>query len=171
MPRKKPQTKAEHIKDLKAADNALREIGELNRKLQAIDADKADRIDAIKADAKAQAEPVQERVKTLEAGLELFALIHKDELFADRKTRTLVFGEIGFRKSTKLKTLTKWTWEKVLGAIKDFGFLDAVRIKESVDKDALKQWPDDRLEMVGVVRHEADAFGYDTYDEPLGDVS
>lgn len=50
----------------------------------------------------------------------------------------MTFGTIGYRLSTKLKTLPKWTFERVLESLKAGNKTEYIRIKEEVDKERLR---------------------------------
>ena len=69
--------------------------------------------------------------------LQAFALEHKDELFAKKKSMESVHGTLGFRTGTpKLKLLKGFTWGAVTNLLKEFmpGY---IRITEEVAKDKL----------------------------------
>lgn len=58
--------------------------------------------------------------------------------FGKKKSIELLHGTVGYRTGTpKLKTLAKWTWDRVLEAIKTLGFDALVRVKEAVNKEAI----------------------------------
>jgi phage host-nuclease inhibitor protein Gam len=168
MPRRKPKA-IPAIADLIQAGNALAELARLDRDLKAIESDLNEGVDQLKAEAKAKAEPLAARRKELETGLATFAEANKAELFKRPKSRELTFGTIGFRKSTKLLTLPKLTLATVLEKLKSYKFTEAIRKKESVDKDAMRDWPDERLELVGMRRKKEDEFFIELKAEELGE--
>lgn len=154
--RTKPQALV--VADLKQAEAALAEMAEIDRTAEAREAAMNAAIDAARTEAKALCEPLAARRKELEQALASFAELNKAELFGKRKSLDLGFGTIGFRLSTSIKTVAKITWDMVLQKLKDFGFTEAVRSKESVDKDVLRGWPDERLATVGARREVRDEF-------------
>ena len=164
MSRKKPEV-IEPIGDLAAANAALGEIAAIQRRLAGIEQGMNEAIDHAKKTAEAEAAPLAARVKALEGGLQAFAALGKGALFADRRSVELAHGQFGFRRATSLKTLTKITWDMVLGKLRELG--QGVRTKEEVDKEALREWTDERLELVGVRRVETDAFWYEVAREDL----
>ena len=105
----------------------------------------------------------------MEAGLIAYSQFNKLELFRVKRSVELDYGRIGFRKSTELKPKSKITWEMVLQRLKDLAFIEAVRTKESVDKEELQKWPDERLDMVGVRRITKDQFWYETDEEKIAE--
>ncbi|HYW03578.1 MAG TPA: host-nuclease inhibitor Gam family protein [Gammaproteobacteria bacterium] len=166
MARKKPDN-IEHIADNQHADRVLAEVGALQRQLRGIESDLNDEIDQAKAAAAAKAAPIKERMAELDAGLLAYAEYNKDRLFRKRRSVKLHFGTLGFRRSTQLKTATKWTWAAVLDRLKELGLTQAVRVKESVDKEALATLPDAQLEQVGVVRRPTDSFWYEVDEHAI----
>ena len=165
--RTKPQ--AVVIADLEQARAALAEIANLARRLDTIDMAMNSAIDAAKEGAAAEGKPLAERRKALEAALATFGTMRKAELFKDRKSLDLGFGVIGFRMSTCVKTLPKTTWGMVLDALKRFGLIEAIRVKEEPNKEMLKDWPDERLATVGARREVADVFFVEINREEMAD--
>jgi phage host-nuclease inhibitor protein Gam len=161
MARSKPKA-GYIIADLNEADAALTELASLKRELQAIKDDMNARIDAIKTEAKEKVEPIDARIKEIERAMATFGTVKKEDIFKRRRSIPLVFGKIGFHKSVELKPMPKMTWEKILEKAKELGFTDIIRKKESIDRDALKKWPDERLAQIGVCRSKKDDFFYET---------
>lgn len=155
------------IRDLQHANQAMGEMAEISRGLARIEGEMNSGIDALKARADAEAEPLRKRLKMMEDGLSVYAQHNKDELFAERKTLDLVFGVMGFRKSTELNVQPKTTWAMVLGKLKDLAFKDAIRIREEPNKDVMREWPDERLALVGARRVERDVFWYELKEEEV----
>jgi len=165
MARVKP--KIETIGSVNQADRVLAEIGELTRQVGAIEADLNAAIDQAKAEAKARSEPLRERLKSLADSLAAFGEYNKGSLFEMKRSLELVFGVIGFRRSTKLKTKSRFTWAKVLEKLKEYAFDKGIRVKEEVDREELRTWPDERLDVVGVVRVEEDEFYFELKEQRL----
>jgi phage host-nuclease inhibitor protein Gam len=97
----------------------------------------------------------------MENGLQAFAEHRKEELFSNRRSVELDFGTLGYRRSHEVKPKPRTTWAQVLGKLKELRFHEAVRVKEAVDKDELRSWPDERLESVGARRVQKDTFWYE----------
>lgn len=168
MARRKPNNLIP-IKDIDAANGALAEIAAMKRSIADIERELNDGIDRLKAEAEADAAPMHVRLSAIENGLLAFAEFNKDELFKDKRSKDLDFGSLGYRKSKELKTQSKWTWAMVLGKIKEMDFKEGIRVKESVDKDELQKWPDERLEIVGVRRVPKDTFWYEIDEHKIAD--
>ena len=165
------KSQAPVVCDQNGAKEALRRIAELERGIAAVDADMNENIDTIKRNAHAEAAPLVEERKALVAALNAYAELHRGKLFAKRKSLDLGFGVIGFRLSTKIATATKVTLAQVLERLKDLGFKDAVRVKEQVDREAMRGWPDERLASVGMRRVETDEFYIEINEEAVEDAA
>ncbi len=164
--RTKPQPMV--IGNLEEADNALRQLAEIARESALIDQSLNEQIDTLKAAAKQQMEPLLAARKRLEDALAVFGIQNKDELFPERKrSQELVFGILGFRRSTSLRLLAKHTWAMVLKRLQDLGQTSGIRTKHEVDKDALRGWSDGALENVGVKRETVDEFFVELKQEAL----
>ena len=159
------------ITELIQADNVLRELCEIKRTRALIEDSLNHSIDYFKTEAAAEDAPHAARQMVLETALEQYAAFNKDTLFKDKKSIDLVFGALSFRKSTSLKTLSKWTWAMVLEKLKDLGMKKGIRVKEEPDKEAMRAWDDATLEMVGVKRCEKDEFGYELNEVELANTA
>lgn len=145
----------QQIKDLSDADQALAEIGSLELQLEAIDGEATKAIGKIKNDAAKAGEKHRNRIKELENALSLYAEYNKQELFKDKKTVELTYGQIGFRESTKV-TVKKHTIELLKKLFPGRG----VRVDEKVDKEDLRDFTDEELAQVDAAKVKEDVFGY-----------
>lgn len=166
MARQKPKN-LYPVKDLAAANKALAEIAELRRSVKAREGAMNDEIDRLKAETEAAVAPLQAKMASLENGLLAFAEFNKDELFVDKRSKDLDFGSLGYRRSKEIKPKPKHTLAMVLGKIKELGFVEAIRTKESVNKDELSQWSDERLALVDARRVEKDTFWYEVAEQEI----
>lgn len=72
--------------------------------------------------------------------LESWASANPGEFPKQRKSIELLHGTLGYRTGTpKLKTLPKWTWDRVLEKLRELGkpVLGFIRTKEEVNKEAI----------------------------------
>jgi len=152
----------QQIKDQDEANQALAEIGSIMLKLEAIDGAASEKIGKIKEEAAKKGEEGRERIAELDAALALYAEYNKAELFRDKKTLALSYGNIGFRLSTKIKTKAT-----TLELLKKLFQGKAVRIKEEIDKDTLKSWEDSDLAQVDAAKVEEDTFFYEVNREEV----
>jgi phage host-nuclease inhibitor protein Gam len=174
MARQKVKTQPE-LKTPAEVDDVLAEIGALN--LQ-IDQEQAVLETAIR-EAKAAHTPaivnLSEQVKDLEKQLAEFGEAHKDEWLADKGRRSLKLphGEIGFRRTSVLKTLPgkKYSWQFVLDVLLSVKSWAErfVRSKPQVDREAIKaaaaaagkgKLTETHLRRMGVCVIEEDSFSY-----------
>lgn len=167
MARSKPKTMV--VADPKQAEAAMLELAHLGRRIKAVEIDAQENIDQIKANAAAEMEPFQAGKKALEDALCTYATLNKDKLFnKGRKSRETPYGVFGWRKATKLLTLPKVVLADVLERLRELNIREAIRVKESVDKTALADWPDSRLETIGMRRVTKDEFFIEVAEDSVG---
>jgi phage host-nuclease inhibitor protein Gam len=135
-------------------DQALRELGEFDLRLEAIEAKLTKQVAELKDAAAAAAKVHQENRDRLVRDVEAWCASRRLE-FVDRKSRKLTHGTVGWRQSTRLKLAKA---DEVLLRLKGLGMHDCIRTKEAVDRDVLRAYDDARLAQVGVVRVVADEF-------------
>lgn len=141
------------IKTLEDANLVLKEIGLLEYEIEAIDTEAYKQIAEIKADCAKQGEGLRKRITDLSALLGAFAEYNREELFKDRKSQKLSFGEFGYRKSTSI-SVKKTTLE----LLKKLKLVRYIRIKEEIDKDLMAEMTDESLAQVDAVRKVKDSF-------------
>ena len=151
MPRYKPPVGK--IKSLEDANLTLKEIGLLERELEHIDTEAHKRIAEIKEESAKQGEAIRKRIVDLSALLGAFAEYNRGELFKDRKSIVLSFGQFGYRKSTSI-SVKKTT----LDLLKKLSLDKYIRVKEEPDKEAMAELGDEELAQVDAVRKVKDDF-------------
>lgn len=165
MSRIKPAATAVVIKSTEEADTVLARIAAHKRRIELIDLSAAEEIDEVKARAAAEAEPIKQEIAGLEQSLLRYADYARDELFRGRKSLQLTLGTIGYRLSTKLKTLPKWTFERVLESLKAGNKTEYIRIKEEVDKERLRGAVPELLKQHGLRLVTDDVFFYELSEQ------
>lgn len=161
MTRKKPVA-AVMVTSLTDADKVLEELAELERRASTITNGLNEAIDAAKALAAEEMTMVTARKLVLESALASYATMNKAALFKDKKSVDLDFGVLSFRLSTSIVTAGRGiTWEMVLGQLKEQGLQEGIRIKETINKEVLLEWDNEKLEKIGAKRKTEDKFGYD----------
>jgi len=137
-------------------DVCLKEIGQVDRELGLIEAWQNEQIDLIKAQAKEQIKPLAGKKTGLEMAIKEYCTANRVE-FDKLQTKALTFGEVGFRKSTKIaiKSIAN-----TLQLLKDFALTGCIRIKEEPDKEAMKNLTDEQLADVGAAKKIESVFGY-----------
>jgi phage host-nuclease inhibitor protein Gam len=151
MARLKPNVKK--IESLEDANLTLKEIGLLERELEAIDSDAHKQIAEIKTAAVKAGKPLIKRIADLSALLGAYAEYNRAELFRDKKTVQLSFGIFGYRKSTSI-SVKKTT----IGLLKKLGLEKYIRVKEEADKEAMAALDDETLTQADAVRKVKDDF-------------
>ncbi len=146
MARYKPEL--QQIQSIEDADRVLLDLRTYESQLERIDADAEREIAKIKEKASAQGKTIRERIKELTATLKAFSDFHKKDLFLTRKSVERPFGVFGYRKNPDKISVSKDTIQR----LKDLGRADCVRVKESVNKEALRDFTDEELAAVGAVR-------------------
>lgn len=151
------------IQTIDDADKALSELCGLEGKLEEIDTKAEREIAQIRERATAVGKPLRERVKELNLTLKAWAAFHKKDLFKERKSLERPFGTFGYRKSPAKIVTTKET----IDLLKKLGHTECVRIKEEVDKEALRDFTDEELAAVGATRKIKEEFFCQTKREQI----
>lgn len=162
--RVKPVLNVPVITTLEEADDFLRKIAAEKRQLAVLELGLKEQVDDLKKKYAADCEPILQNIAVMEQTLVRFTESKKTELFGKKRSIGLTFGTLGFRASSTLKTLKKFTWEQVLGLLKstdDDSLSACIRVKQEVDKDALRQLPQEKLAEVGCRLEQTDAFYYE----------
>lgn len=166
MARSKPNPHI--VESREQAEGTMAEIAALDRKLSALTVAMNKELDAAKEKAAQAAAPLAARRKELECGLAVFATLNRKELFPDgAKSLDLGFGTIGFRFSTKIVQQNNITSEMTLERLLKFKFMEGIRTKMEINKDAMTDWTEEKLETVGLRRQKSDGFFVDVKEDPL----
>ena len=148
MARKKV-TSAPALADWSAVDSALRDIRECQHTLAEMSVQRDRQIDSIKADYTQAA---------LESDVKAYVDMHRAEL--DGKSRTLTFGTVGYRVSSKLM-LASGRVAEAIATLKALGHAELVKTTETLDREALRRQPGELLQQVGAYIRTVDEFYYD----------
>jgi len=120
------------------AERLVGEITELTIKRNALVADMDAAVTAARARYEVTLANTEARIDTLTDSVRDWANANPEE-FGKKKSLEMTHGTIGFRTGMpKLKTLSGWTFARVLVALQGFSWGSAfTRIKVEVDKEAL----------------------------------
>ncbi len=143
-------------------DQALKEIAERQIQITTITNSMNVAIADIKANAENARKPHADAIARLEADIKEFAEAHRPDIHG--RTKKLVFGNLGFRASTKLVVRNI---KATLAALAARGMTDCIKIKESIDKAKLETYSDADLAAVGATRKPQDCFWYEVDYETL----
>jgi phage host-nuclease inhibitor protein Gam len=151
------------IENWEAADSLIREIGDLQREIAAGEKKATENINKINEGLKEWVKLPLKRITLLTQSLEAFAAMHRDD-FGGAKSHKLHFGSIGWRLSVSI-SIAKYTLELLKKRLsKEPAFAGCIRIKESVDKEALAKCTDAQLVTVSAQRDEKDIFFVEPVD-------
>lgn len=166
MARSKPNPHI--VESREQAEGTMAEVAAIERKLKALKVAMNEEIDAAKKKAVQNSAPLEARRKELESGLAVFATLNRQTLFPEgMKSLDLGFGIIGFRASTKIVQQNNISAAVTLERLHHFGFLEGIRTKEEVNRDAMTDWTEEKLETVGLRRQKSDGFFVDVKEDPL----
>lgn len=144
----------------------LKEIGECELAIDEIEADLSKKVSDLKLEAALKAKPHQERIKKLELEIKNFAEEKKADIKG--KTQLLDFGKIGFRQSTKVVIRSI---QAVLSNLKARKMTDCITVTENINKERLREYPDEVIISVGASKNIEDVFWYEVDKEKLSNVS
>ncbi len=148
------------IESWQQADDILRKLGDSQLAINRAEALAKTRIDDAKKQLAVEVAPQQEQIDICVRSLEAFCSAHKDS-FRRAKSRQMNFGVVGWRKSTSIRT-KKTTLELIKEFFTPSKKKACIRIKETVDKEALSKLTDEELVSVDARREVKDDF----YAEP-----
>lgn len=160
--RSKPTTEIKKITSLSEADHTLHKIADLRATIRQAEAEADIAVNAIKDKLKETCTPMLDEISSLEKSLAVYSEYNKEELFKDKKTIELTFGLFGFRKSTSISVK-----RDTIDLLKEHGFTDAIRLKETPNKEVLGEWSEDRLKLVHVTRRVKDGFWIETKENDV----
>ena len=148
---------------LAEANHSLFRLGTLERSIAAIENDLAERIAALRKKADAESAPLLAEHADLAAGLELFAQANRETILErDRKSVRISGGAFGWRITPFKVEFLRGGAKKVLAEIKKLKLKQYIRIKESIDKEALLK---DRPVITGVKYTQREEFFFEVSSE------
>lgn len=153
---KSPNQALINIADWPQADQLVRELGEIQMNITAAEHKAADDINEIKLELEGKVNQLQDRQNYIIKSLEEFALSRTKD-FGEARSKKLDFGTLGWRMSTAIQIAgTTLEWIKV--RLSSAKVKMCIRVKESVDKEALAKLTDEELASIKARRKTKDAF-------------
>lgn len=149
-------------------DEALRQIGEAQRAIEAEEHKMQAAIDLAKEQAAAASLPYLELIRSLEPRLNAFCDVNRDAMGA-RKSKELNYGILGYRKSTKV-VLPRGAAKvaKIINKLRGRGMTDCIITPAArIDKDALKKYPPNDIIDIGASLDVTDSFWYEVKREEI----
>ena len=147
-------------------DDCLKVMSDAENQISVITAEMNAAIAEIKSDAEKRAAQFKETIKQNEGKIKEFTTIRKEDLKG--KSKQLTFGTVGFRQSTKL--LSSDT-EEVIKKLRENGMADCITVKETINKDTVKSYPEDDILRIGGYLQKTDTFWYETDKDRLAEAA
>ncbi len=155
---KRVRMEGAELKNWEDVNEALRLIAEAQNEIAMVEAGMNVQIDTIKLTYEEKIQEYKKQIKQQELLIKDFTTDKKDQL--DGRTKDLTFGKVGFRKSTRLQ-LPK-ALDKVIASLRKKGMDDCISVRETVNKDILRQYGEQQILDVGGSLKVEDAFWYET---------
>jgi len=143
------------IESWEGADQALLEIGRLERQIEQYEADLQALLEEAKQETQAAVAPLQKQKRLLELQLQRFVEARREELTG--KSRKLNYGTVGYRQTTRIVIRAA---AACVMALKALGLGQYLRVREAPDKERLRELDDATLAQVGARRVVEEVFGY-----------
>ncbi|WP_291830531.1 host-nuclease inhibitor Gam family protein [Bosea sp. (in: a-proteobacteria)] len=150
-------------RDANEANEWLKQIGDLVRSAELVQAALDEQVAALKAKAEAEAAPIDAAIAAMTKGLQVWAEANREALCAGgRKTVAMSAGEIGWRlrpPSVRIASIGA-----VMETLKSLGLARFIRTKEEIDKQALLAEPEVAAKVPGVT---VGSVGEDFFVQPV----
>lgn len=144
---------------LAEADRLLLELGETERELDRLTAAMEAEVARLREVWVQRLAPLEQAKKRLEDEVLGLAKRHREELFPGPSWRVeLRHGALLYEVERRVKRA-----KGMLEKLKEAGFLEAIRVAESVDWDRLESWPEERLRLVGTARVTKERYAYEVW--------
>lgn len=153
------------LKNWEEVDACLKAMGDAENELSVITAEMNAAIAQAKKEAEERAAQFKETIKQNEGKIREFTTVRKEDLKG--KSKQLTFGTVGFRQSTKL-LLPSDTAEVIL-KLRGNGMADCINVKETINKDTVKSYPEEDILRIGGYLQKSDTFWYETDKDTLAE--
>ena len=139
MARMKPKQQLPALNNWDEVDLALKAIAEHERAVETIGNTMQAEIDAAKLKAKEASDPELAKIAAISRQVQDFAEAHRADL-ASKKTKPLIFGIIGWRKSTKVKLpRNKERVADLINLLRRVGWHECITQQDpTINKEALR---------------------------------
>ncbi len=140
-------------------------MGDAENQISVITAEMNAAIAEAKKAAEEKAAQYKEMIKQNEGKIKEFTTVRKEDMKG--KSLQLTFGTVGFRQSTKL-SLPQDTG-KVILKLRENGMADCINVKETINKDMVKSYPEEDILKIGGYLQKTDTFWYETDKDTLAE--
>lgn len=152
MSAKKKQTPA--IETVDQLNSTVDDISRIQVEVRAKEAERDREIQNVRDRHDGVIETLKKTMKALLSLCETFGMARRETVFGKQKSTASALARYGFREGNPSLCLLnkKWSWDRVLIAIKDKGLSQYVRVIEEVDKEKLKggKLSDEDLAAIGL---------------------
>ena len=168
MARRKPKQQLPTLNNWDEVDLAIKEIAEHERAIEAIVSNMNARIDAAKATAKTDSDPEIAKIAAISRQIEDYAEAHRADL-KSKKTLNLVFGQVGWRKSTRVALpKDEEEYSKLIALLHRVGWHDCViQAPPTISKDMIKAHDFAEAIKLGIAVKIKDEFWIETKRDDL----
>ena len=142
------------------AELILMEIAEAKAVVEALAAGAEERMELIRAEYQRKAAANLERLKQKDKEIKKLMKAETGAIFDGADKVTLTSGVLLHEKKDHV-TIPR----DALSAVKEHGFLEAVKVVESLDREVVEKWPEERLFLIGAVRKPKHAYSYEITGE------
>jgi phage host-nuclease inhibitor protein Gam len=141
MARTKVEVNREIPKTRQELVDQIAELGRQERLRSKIENEMNEAITKLKKRYEEEAEPCNQKIKAIVAGVEAYCEVHRDELTDGGKTKTVALpsGTLSWRKCPPSCRITKP--DEVIALLKKKGLSRFIRVKEEVSKDLILSEP------------------------------
>jgi phage host-nuclease inhibitor protein Gam len=144
----------------RASDVALADIALCIRRIDSLEAEAEQSMQAVTANYAAMMAPLRAQLEANIAWLKDTMKSNKAVLFDGTDLVDLPHGTL-IRYVADKGTIPKGA----LARCEELGFADAIRIAKRLDREAIEKWPDERLFLLGAERKQREEFSYDLKPE------
>lgn len=168
MARVKPKKQLPTLSSWDEVDLALKAIGDHQRAIEAIERIMQEETDTAKLKAKAASDPEHAKIAAISQQIEAFAEAHRADL-KTKKTLQLVFGQIGWRKTTKVSLpKDKERVSELMRLLKSVGWNDCIIDGEpTISKEQIKTHDFAEVTRLGIKIKIDDDFWFETDRDDL----
>lgn len=138
------------------ADEYLNEIALRSSEIETLSAEAQAAMQALEDSYNERIKPLAILLKSAETALLQTMRFNKSVLFDGTDVVNLPHGRLIHEKGDKV-TIPR----TALASCKEQGFTDVIKTVESLDRETIEQWPDERLFLIGAKRKPQEMFNYE----------
>jgi phage host-nuclease inhibitor protein Gam len=141
-------------------DHAFKAIAEYKIAIFEHEATMNEKIIDAKKTAEEETSAFRARIETLEKQIKEYSTLNKNSL--DGQSKTLNFGGVSFRKSTRISIPIK-KYAEIIERLKKNKMENCINVEEKINKETLERYNDEVLNIIGVKRVHDEKFSMEVY--------